>query len=214
MQGVKSHGQFSFHFCIQCFQGQMKSCLNYSKLPVNCGESEVTFTNWAKTHLLSSHPPYWKNVEVSSSFFLCRTSGCSLTCWLNNRKIEWRWQHLEEHRNTHTATHQTSHSACLCQPFIHSLPLHEAVKQTPLQVPKDPRGRGQEGEAERGWWDTLFKPHTHTHTHNHTLLLTPSPSFFPICLLPCIIHHPPCSPRSLCFRISFSLSLYHTDLSD
>ena len=111
--------------------------------------------------------------------------------------------------DTLTQPHITFHTPPVsASPFIHSLPLHEAVKQTPLQVPKDPRG--QEGEAERGWWDTLFKPpthtHKHTHTHLHSLLLP-----FPICLIPCIIHYPPCSslllpaPLTLSVPISFSL---------
>lgn len=97
---------------------------------------------------------------------------------------EWRWLFLSQ-----TATHQTLYSARLFQLIIHSLPLHEAVKQTPPQVPEDPRGWGQEEEVERGWWDILFKPHTHTRTPS-----TSSPSFFPICLLPCITHPPLCSP--------------------
>lgn len=79
---------------------------------------------------------------------------------------------------THTNTHQTPHSARFCYPIIHSLPLHKAVKQTPLQVPKDPRCRGQYGEAQLRWWDTLFKQHTYTHTHTHLLPPLSLPPFF------------------------------------
>lgn len=109
---------------------------------------------------------------------------------------EWRWLYINGHCNTQTSTHQTPHSACLFQLIIHSLPLHEAVKRTPPRVPEDPEGGGQEGEAERGWWDTLFKPHSHTHR-----LTAFTPSRFP-CRLLCIIHHLLCSLPFLQFLFS------------
>ncbi len=46
---------------------------------------------------------------------------------------------------------------------------------------------------------TLYLNHTQTHTYSHHSLSLLSP----ICLLPCIIHHPPRSPPSLLSLFSF-----------